>query len=342
MFKLTLLFRGKLLKIHHLIEGDSFIGRDPDCALHIDSLAIEPRHVRLNLHDQQLTLYNLSDTGNVLVNHKPVSEQPLQDGDQIQIGKHTLKLSIDESVALAPPPPAPAPDVDPAAAPTATPAATPRIGWLQVLTGPHLGRAFPIEPDQHRIGKPGLPSALISHVDSRYQIVTLECGDCRLDGQALDTAGQTLRDGAIIECGDLRLQFFMDQAVSVPAAHKTPPPNVAALRHHSRISFDAHAYLRNETTVWQTQLIDIALKGALIARPADWQGAKGESYLLELLLDDEQTAIRMTVTVMHVQADRIGLRCEHIDIDSITHLRRLIELNLGDPDLLERELAGLE
>ena len=334
MFKLTLLFRGKLLKIHHLTEGDSYIGRDPDCALPIDSLAVEPRHVRLNLHDRQLTLHNLCDTGNVLVNYKSVSEQPLRDGDQIQIGKHTIKLSVDESADLAP---TPAPETTPAA----SPAAPTRVGWLQVLSGPHLGRAFPIEHDQHRIGKPGQPSALISHADGRYQLVTLECGDCHLDGQALDAGGRTLNDGSIIECGELRMQFFMDQAVSVPAAHRTPL-NAAALRHHSRISFDAHAYLRSDTTVWQTQLIDIALKGALIARPADWQGAKGDSYLLELLLDDEQTVIRMTVTVMHAQAQRIGLRCDHIDIDSVTHLRRLIELNLGDPELLERELAGLE
>ena len=37
----------------------------------------------------------------------------------------------------------------------------------------------------------------------------------------------------------------------------------------------------------------------------------------------------------------LGLFCHHIDIDSITHLRRLIELNLGDETLLQRELAEL-
>ncbi len=333
MFKLTLLFRGKLLNILHLTEGDSYIGRDPDCTLQIDSLAIEPRHVRLNMHDRQLTLYDLCNTGNVLVNHKPVSEQPLQDGDQIQIGKHTLKLSIDESAALIPQ------ALDTATASTST--APTRVGWLQVLNGPHLGRTFPIEPDQHRIGKPGMPSALISHADGGYQIVTLECGDCRVDRQTLDTSGQALNEGAIIECGELRLQFFMDQAVSIPAAHRVPS-NAAALRHHSRISFDVQVYLRNETMVWQTQLIDVSLKGAQIARPADWQGAKGDKYLLELLLDDDQAMIRMDVLVMYVHEDRIGLHCEQIDIDSISHLRRLIELNLGDPDLLERELSGME
>ena len=32
---------------------------------------------------------------------------------------------------------------------------------------------------------------------------------------------------------------------------------------------------------------------------------------------------------------------DHIDLESISHLRRLVELNLGDSSLLERELAAL-
>jgi hypothetical protein len=36
-----------------------------------------------------------------------------------------------------------------------------------------------------------------------------------------------------------------------------------------------------------------------------------------------------------------GLRWKHIDVDSLTHLRRLLELNLTDPGLLNRELADL-
>jgi hypothetical protein len=33
--------------------------------------------------------------------------------------------------------------------------------------------------------------------------------------------------------------------------------------------------------------------------------------------------------------------CRSIDLDTVTHLRRLIELQLGDPALLERDLAEL-
>ena len=49
----------------------------------------------------------------------------------------------------------------------------------------------------------------------------------------------------------------------------------------------------------------------------------------------------MDVWVAHEENKELGLKCKDIDVDSITHLRRLIELNLGDPDLLERELSAL-
>jgi len=39
--------------------------------------------------------------------------------------------------------------------------------------------------------------------------------------------------------------------------------------------------------------------------------------------------------------DMMGIVCEHIDVDSMTHLRRLVELNMGDTSLLERELHAL-
>jgi hypothetical protein len=51
--------------------------------------------------------------------------------------------------------------------------------------------------------------------------------------------------------------------------------------------------------------------------------------------------ISMSTTVTHVAGRRVGLRCDNIDLDSVTHLRRLVELNAGDPNLLDRELSAL-
>jgi hypothetical protein len=49
----------------------------------------------------------------------------------------------------------------------------------------------------------------------------------------------------------------------------------------------------------------------------------------------------MEVVLTRAQPQSLGFVCRHIDLDSISHLRRLVELNLGDEQLLERELAAL-
>ncbi len=115
-------------------------------------------------------------------------------------------------------------------------------------------------------------------------------------------------------------------------------------RRFHRILFDA------PTTVscasgesYQTTLIDISLNGALIARPAGWEGETGDGgEVITITLDQENgIVIRMEAILVHVEDDLLGLECKHIDMDSITHLRRLVELNMGDAELLERELAAL-
>ena len=87
-------------------------------------------------------------------------------------------------------------------------------------------------------------------------------------------------------------------------------------------------------------LIDISLKGALVKVSNLWRGAVGDPCHLRLRLA-EGAVIAMRATVAHVEGRRIGLRCESIDVDSITHLRRLVSLNAGDQNLLDRELAAL-
>ncbi|WP_346289016.1 PilZ domain-containing protein, partial [Zoogloea sp.] len=60
---------------------------------------------------------------------------------------------------------------------------------------------------------------------------------------------------------------------------------------------------------------------------------------------DGEVQVLMSGQIAHVEARgdalHLGLVCREIDLDSITHLRRLVELNLGDAELLEREVALL-
>ncbi len=112
-------------------------------------------------------------------------------------------------------------------------------------------------------------------------------------------------------------------------------------RHFSRIPFVTGIHLVNAEGSWNAQLIDVSLKGILATRPGGWHSKIGDRYLVEMLTEIPEAGIRMEVSVAHVEEQHAGFRCEHIDLDSVSHLRRLVELNLGDSDILNRELAEL-
>lgn len=111
-------------------------------------------------------------------------------------------------------------------------------------------------------------------------------------------------------------------------------------RHFQRILFDAPVTVSAGTQRISTRLIDISLNGALLEvnRPSSWKS--GDRLNLNIRLSD-QAFIDMQAVVAHREKGQLGLTCEHIDMESIAHLRRLVELNLGDEALLERELSAL-
>lgn len=115
------------------------------------------------------------------------------------------------------------------------------------------------------------------------------------------------------------------------------------LRHFTRIPFNASAIIINSRSGHKTmaELIDISFKGLLIQQPDDWEGRPGEHYTVQLQLAGNEVEIDLAVIEVHSENNHVGFKTEHMDIDSATNLRRLVELNLGDENLLERELNEL-
>ena len=111
-------------------------------------------------------------------------------------------------------------------------------------------------------------------------------------------------------------------------------------RRFKRIAFDAHTELRQGIKRWNVKLIDLSLKGVLVERPQDWDADPGMPVEVTVHLSN-QTEVAMEVRAAQIGPHQLGFVCEHISLDSISHLRRLIELNLGDPTELERELGAL-
>ena len=111
-------------------------------------------------------------------------------------------------------------------------------------------------------------------------------------------------------------------------------------RKYSRVPFLSDCVLMVGHSAHPTHLIDISLKGALIETPPGLRPQKA-SGVLEVRLNHSDVTIHMNVVHAHHTREHTGLRCMSIDVDSVTHLRRLMELNLGDPGLVERELTAL-
>lgn len=106
-------------------------------------------------------------------------------------------------------------------------------------------------------------------------------------------------------------------------------------RKHSRITFDAPAKLESAAGVYSATVHDLALKGVLLDLQTTEQLAEGK-YTLTIELS-EMVNIVMQLDKAHQEGNRAGFRCLNIDIDSLTHLRSIVEYNMDDPSLLDRE-----
>ena len=113
-------------------------------------------------------------------------------------------------------------------------------------------------------------------------------------------------------------------------------------RRFTRIHFDAPARVMLADQALVVTLVDVSLKGALVRLGADVAvPPSGQACELQIGLGGDPAAITMRSEIRHVEDRLLGLACLGLDIDSITHLRQLIALNLGEPALLERELKAL-
>ena len=114
-------------------------------------------------------------------------------------------------------------------------------------------------------------------------------------------------------------------------------------RHFHRIIMHRPVHLDCPEGPQQANLLDISLKGALVAMQSDWQPQIGNEVDLSVNLSDEgdEFLIQLHARVARSDQGNVGLEVISLDLDSATTLRRLVELNLADPALLERELEEL-
>ena len=111
-------------------------------------------------------------------------------------------------------------------------------------------------------------------------------------------------------------------------------------RSFQRIPFDTDTRVSQGDKSWSVELIDVSLNGILFKQPEDWNIHPGHSLNIRITLAD-YSHIDMESQLVHSTKQQVGCQCLHIDLDSITMLKRLIELNLGSDEFVERELSAL-
>jgi len=219
--KLTLSFKGTLLRIFPVLKGSMVIGQDPACTIHIDSLALSPQHARIDTEGDTSVLVDLQSGSGTFVNNKRIEKHILADGDLIRVGKHTLtyafKLEPETNVDATP-----QSDtnnnskiIDPPAADSSLSGTFKlegkRHAWLQIMTGQNLGKTLSLNRAMTNLGKPGVATAVITRRNEGYYLSHLE-GKCPpvVGDKAVGDHSVKLEDGDTITLGNIKMQFFLD------------------------------------------------------------------------------------------------------------------------------------
>jgi len=111
-------------------------------------------------------------------------------------------------------------------------------------------------------------------------------------------------------------------------------------RRFHRVAHDAWASLQHGGQTWACTVQDLSLKGCLLRSDTVLSLDRDKVYQLDVHLT-YSNKIAMRVQLCHQDAHQLGVCCVEIDADSIAKLKRLVELNLGDSSLLERDMHML-
>jgi len=105
-----------------------------------------------------------------------------------------------------------------------------------------------------------------------------------------------------------------------------------------RVTFEAHSQLDSGGDSYSCELLDISLRGALLR--CENEIPISETAQLRIYLPSTEITLTFDVELVHSKDSYYGYRFLGSDIESISHLRRLLELNSKDNEGIEGEIAA--
>lgn len=112
-------------------------------------------------------------------------------------------------------------------------------------------------------------------------------------------------------------------------------------RQFSRVAFQSQCFIILGNKKIAGALDDISIKGALVYVEAETGVKSHDDCIFELNLTGTDITIHIEAKAVYVKDNHYGLKFGNMELESMTHLRRLIELNIGDSNKVQQELFFL-
>ena len=85
-------------KLVHITQEVMTLGRDPSSDLFCDDTSISRQHARIRKTPEGFIIEDCQSTNGTFVNGQSISQMPLTEGCQIQVGNHIFKFLAGDSI----------------------------------------------------------------------------------------------------------------------------------------------------------------------------------------------------------------------------------------------------
>ena len=111
-------------------------------------------------------------------------------------------------------------------------------------------------------------------------------------------------------------------------------------RRFRRVPFEAKVSLTVDQDYWIGELHDVAMKGALVETMAPLPMPVGTRCELSITLPGTAISLDFDAELVYIEGQQYGFKFISEDLETLTHLRKLIELNTGDVETTRSELSA--
>jgi hypothetical protein len=113
-------------------------------------------------------------------------------------------------------------------------------------------------------------------------------------------------------------------------------------RKFTRIVCNMKASLKiDNLMIVEAKNLNISLEGAFFELAEHYVFQKGDKWHLTFILPNSDIRLQFKTEVIHSTKKMVGVKFVHIDIDTMNHLKYLMEVQISNPEQIERELALL-